>query len=382
MENEVKTAQDIAVELKKDVTIQVKSVSDELNEKLQTVQASVDALATAQKLQNLNTEKEGKSALVVALEAKSGDLKGRQRNQTVEVPLDVKASVDMLRGNTVANSQTLIATSGYVALPNKPKHVRDFMRIAPLSQPYLKYDRELAAEGAPAIVAEGQMKPKVSFSTEAVTATAEKIAMHYKLSTELMHDAPAFAASLQGRGREMVLNEEDAQLIYGTGTSGNIQGIYPLAAPFNANGIKVTNPQNIDVLRVAAAQARRSMYRANAILMNPDDVAELELTKDEEGRYLLPTLYSGVLPAVGRIEIIEIDAINPGEFLVGAFDLGVEIYQVESLTVKATDSNDNDFVLNKVTVVIEERLLQAVTRPSAFVKGTFAGAIATLAAVV
>ncbi|QNE38986.1 phage major capsid protein [Hymenobacter sp. NBH84] len=376
MEKEV--IEQLGKEVKADVQ-KVETKAEATAAQVIKLQSQLDAVEAKLK-ESREVETETKSPLLKAVEAKVGELKSRQRNQTVEIKLDTKASVDMLRANTVAESQSLIATSGYIQLPNRPKHMRDFMRFSPIAAPYLKYDRELAPEGKPAIVAEGTRKPKVSFSTQTVAVGAEKIAMHYKLSSELIHDAPAFVASLQGRAKEMLLNEEDAELIYGDGTPGHLQGIFPLAAPF-APGLTVDKPQRIDVLRAAVAQVRASLYRANAILMHPNDVAGLELTKDENGNYLLPSVFTGTIPAVGRIQIIEIDAINEGEFLAGAFDMGVDTYQVEPITLKATDSNEDDFVNNKVTVVNEERLMQAVTRPSAFVKGTFTAAIATLTAV-
>jgi HK97 family phage major capsid protein len=384
LKNEVKgEAEKAGKEAAEAAVKEVKAAADEAKADVKKLSDTVDEMAIA--MARKGGEGEGAKAedtLVGALAAKSDAIKSRERKQTVTIPLNEKAAVDMVRGNTGASgSQALIGTRAYVAIPNSPTHLRDFMRIVPMKSPYLKYDRELAPQGKPALTAEGTRKPKISFSFESVTATAEKIASHYKLSTELATDAPAFAGSLQGRGIEMTLVEEDTQLIYGTGASGEIQGIYPLASTFDPGEIKVASPQRIDVLRVAAAQVRRSFYRANAILMNPDDVAEMELTKDAEGRYMLPTILTNNIPAIGRVQVIEIDAINPGEFLAGAFDMGVDTYSIDPLTVKVSDSNEDDFVTNKLTVVIEERLLQAVVRPSAFVKGTFDAAITAMAAV-
>ncbi|AII50324.1 capsid protein [Hymenobacter sp. APR13] len=254
------------------------------------------------------------------------------------------------------------------------------MRIGKLSKPTYKYDRETAVEGSAAVVAEGAKKPKVSFKMTPVVANAAKIALYYKLSTETVQDAPAFTYSLQGRGIELVLQEEDDQLLYGTGVGEEALGLFTAATAFNAGSLRVENAQVIDVLYAAITQVRKSMFRANAIFMNPTDIAKMNLTKDADGRYLLPNILSNSASTIAGVTIAGIDAVNEGEFLVGALDLAVETFSVEDLHVEVSGSNEDDFITNKVTVLIEERLLQAITRPAALVKGSFATATAALMA--
>ncbi|UPL50523.1 phage major capsid protein [Hymenobacter sublimis] len=378
MEHEVKSAIEIANEIKSDVTKQVNSVQEKINADLQLVQKSIDAVAAEQKRSAMsNAQVEVKSLETVVAE-KTAEIKSLVKGGKA---VEVKAPVDMLRGNTgVSTSQNDISRGGYIQQPNRLTHVRDFMRIGKLATPTYVYDRELLPEGKPALTAEGTRKPKVSFKTEPVTANGAKLAMHYKVSTETAHDAPALTYSFQGKGVEMVLVEEDAQLLYGSGANGEIQGLFPLAIPFNAGSLRVSNAQTIDVIRAAVNQVRKSMYRANVVFMHPDDVTALELTKDADGRYILPNIFTSGVNQVSRIQIAEIDAMNPGEFLVANLDLAVETFMIEDLSIKISDSNEDDFVTNKITVVIEERLLQAVVRPSALVKGTFAAAKAALSA--
>jgi HK97 family phage major capsid protein len=356
------------------IAAEVKSSVDAVKIDMATVQASVDALRTEVK----NAASAGKvevKSLAAILDEKV-ELKSFAKGSR---PVEVKAvGIDMLRDATVGASQTLTTAGSYVAQPNRMTHVRDFLRIGKLATPYYKYDRELLPTGTPAITAEGQRKPQISFKSQPVVANAGKIASFYKLTTETVHDAPAFAYSLQGRGVEMTLNVEDYELLYGDGLGDNIQGIMPLATPF-ATTLQVADAQIIDVIRAAVNQVRLSQYRANVVFMSPSKVAELELTKDSEGRYILPNIFSTGPSSVAHVTIAEIDAMNEDEFLVGALDMAVDTFEVEPLGVKVSDSNEDDFVTNKVTVVIEERLLQAVTRPSALVKGTFTAAIAALA---
>jgi HK97 family phage major capsid protein len=303
----------------------------------------------------------------------------RTKGQTVEMDLSQKAAVTMLTPGAVPGRLVMPTYGSYVGLPNTPTHVRELLASGTMSGNLFVYPREVAVEGAPAITAEGTLKPKMSFTYEEKTVTVKKIPVYFKVSTELVADAPAFVSYMKARAAESIKDVEDTELLYGDGTSSHLDGIIPLAATFSDAGIIVPNAQRIDVLRLAVAQVRRAKYKASAILLNPEDAAAMELTKDAEGRYILPTILSGTMPQIGRVSIIEVDAINQGEFLVGAFDMGAQVFEREGLTIRMFDQNEDDAIKNLVTVVLEERLLQAVYRPASFVKGTFSTAITGLA---
>jgi HK97 family phage major capsid protein len=55
-----------------------------------------------------------------------------------------------------------------------------------------------------------------------------------------------------------------------------------------------------------------------------------------------------------------------GTAVVGNFQVGGQIFRKGGITVEATNSNNDDFVKNLVTIRAEERLLLAVYRPNAF----------------
>lgn len=358
-----------------------------------STKALADSAKTSAELDRLATEVErykGASAaagpdadeFLKAYTAQLDKVKSRERGSSVEFSLSGKAAVTMLTGVTLPGRIIPTQAGPMIGRENVFQHVRDLVAPGNITSNTLTYPRALANEGAPAITAEGAKKPQMSFSFEEVIAPVKKIPVYFKLSTEMMADAPAFVSYMRAQAAEAIKDVEDTELLYGDNTSTHLQGIIPLASAFDVSGIKVSAPQRIDILRLAIAQVRRAKFRATAILMNPDDVAALELTKDADGRYLLPTVLTGILPTmVGRVEIIEVDAMVEGEFLVGAFDRGAQVFEREGLTIRIFDQNEDDAIKNLVTVVLEERLVQAVYRPASFVKGTFAAAITAAAAV-
>jgi len=306
-------------------------------------------------------------------------IKSREAGGKVEFNISEKAAVVMLSGPTLPGRIIPTQAGQFVGRENTFQHVRDLIAPGTITGPTLTYPRAIGIEGGPATTAEGAKKPQMSFTFEEVIGTVKKIPVYFKISTELAADAPAFVSYMQAQAAEAIKDVEDTQLLYGDNTGTNLQGIMPLATVFSGGTLKVPKAQKIDVLRLAIAQVRRAKFRATAIMLNPDDCADLELQKDANGNYLLPTILTGMLPMIGRVQIIEVDAINVGEFLVGAFDRGAQVYQREGLTIRIFDQNEDDAIKNLLTVVLEERLMQAVYRPASFVKGSFATAIASIA---
>jgi HK97 family phage major capsid protein len=330
--------------------------------------ASVDALRL--EVKNLATASAtAQPKTLVKLVEEKAELKNFKKGDRA---VEFKAPVDMLR-SAIGNSQTFLTAGPLVQAPDRLTHVRDFLSIGRISTPVYTYDRELAVTGGPTLVAEGARKPQTSFTYEQITANALKIAHYFKLSTETVNDAPAFAYAMQKRGVELLLNIEDYQLLYGAG------GLMTVATAFSAGTLKVADAQELDVLRAAMAQIRKAQYQANAIFVSPSDAAKFELLKNSNGNYLMPSMYNGsAVASVAGVRIVGIDAINDGEYLVGAFNQAVDAFQVEDITIRVSDSNEADFVENKVTTLVEERFIIAVTRPAALVHGTFAAGITAL----
>lgn len=402
MAEEVKTIEQAAAQLKSDLKNvaeeAAKTAVSEVAGDLADVKAAVDGFAP--KLKQIQEDFD-EFALKAAREAGTrmgaaapvGDeflkeytanldkVKSRERGQAVEFTLSQKAAVTMLTGATLPGRIIPSQVGPLVGRENVFQHVRDLVAPGNISGPTLTYPRALGIEGGPATTAEGDKKPQMSFTFQEVIGTVKKIPVYFKISTELAADAPAFVSYMQAQAAEAIKDVEDQQLLYGDNTGTNLQGIIPLATAFSGVGVaKVPKAQKIDVLRLAIAQVRRARFRATAIMLNPDDCADLELQKDANGNYLLPTILTGMLPMIGRVQIIEVDAINVGEFLVGAFDRGAQVFEREGLTIRIFDQNEDDAVKNLLTVVLEERLMQAVYRPASFVKGTFSTAIAAVVA--
>ena len=63
-----------------------------------------------------------------------------------------------------------------------------------IDTPSVTFIRHISTTGTPAAVAEGALKPELVFNTDALTATAVKLAANNGLSWEIINDWPAFQA--------------------------------------------------------------------------------------------------------------------------------------------------------------------------------------------
>lgn len=237
---------------------------------------------------------------------------------------------------------------------------------------------ESAIEGAIAAVAEGAKKPQLHMPAyDPVTETLKKIAGYIKISDEMTEDAAFLVSEIEGRLLYALQLEEENQLLNGTGTGQNVRGL------LNRSGLQTeTAAGETDVFdaiyRAMTKVELATDLVADGIAINPADYQKLRLAKDGNGQYIAGGPFQGQYgngqimenPAIWGKRTIVTPAIAAGTILVGAGKLGATIYRKGGLSLQATNTNEDDFVNNKITILGEERLGLAVRRPSAFVKIT------------
>lgn len=381
IDTEVKAA--VAAELTEVKTLAQKGIDDAAaNDKEITRMATEMARV---KSDGVNVEDGGTGAIRKALEQNADKLKafahGGKGRAAVDIS-DIKATITSSNFTAAGTPGVItpVRLPGIITQPERPEHVRDFIATATTNSNSIVYVRESSYTDGAAVTGEGALKPNSSLNLETKRADVTKIATYFKVSEEMLSDIPALLGYISARGTAKVLLVEDAQLMNGSGTGLNINGIRTQASAFTGGSLAGTieAANNMDVLRASIAQIRAIEYQPTAVMMNPADVAAMELSKDAENRYLLPTLLTGTQPLIGRLPIVENTILAPGTFLVGDFQMGAQVFYREGISIRVYDQNEDDAIKNLVTIVIEERLALCVYRPEAFVKGTFATAKALL----
>ena len=163
---------------------------------------------------------------------------------------------------------------------------------------------------------------------------------------------------------------EEAQILYGDGIGDNMQGIMTNAAIQNAGGI-VGQDSFVDHIRRAITRTTLAGYPASGIGLHPSNWEEIELLKGSDGHYVWVNVVSGDEPRLWRVPVVESTEINEGEFLVGAFGLGAQLWDREQANVRVSEHHADYFARNMLAILAEERLALTTYRPEAFVRGAF-----------
>lgn len=236
-------------------------------------------------------------------------------------------------------------------------------------------------EGGFASVAEGAKKPQIHFADPTpVTESVKKIAGFYKETDELLDDLPWLATSIDNRGVYLLQVAEEDQLLNGDGKGNNLSGILTRSG-VQTEAVAAGEANAADaIFRAMTKVLNASAFSADAVVMNPSDYQALRLAKDASSQYYGGGFFSGPYgnggvseqPPVWGLRTVVTPAIAQGTALVGAFAQGAAVIRRKGLTVDIANQNEDDFVCNRVTVRIEERLALAVRYPAAFVKVSLA----------
>jgi HK97 family phage major capsid protein len=369
-EGEVKRLGDVSAETKEnaDKALLRLNLVDELKSRLDDVEQNVTRPGGA----GLGVET--KSFGEQVSEAKGSQIGERAFGQQDRLRIELKAitTANNSAGGFI-NSQR---EADVVGIPQRPDIImRDLLTVMPITTGSVEYPKQSVRTNAAAPVAEGTAKPYSNYGWTKATANVKTIAHLAKLTRQAMDDAPRLQAEVDSEMRYGLALAEDGQILLGDGTGENLLGLYPQATLYAApTGISIASPNKIDKLRLALLQASLGLYPADAIVLHETDWADIELTKDANGRYIFANPQGVVGPVLWGKRVAPTVSMAVGTFLVGAFKVAATLYDRMQPEVLISSENADDFEKNLLTMRCEERLGLAVKRPAALIKGPFANA--------
>jgi HK97 family phage major capsid protein len=259
---------------------------------------------------------------------------------------------------------------GHFAPPTPPLGVRDLVTVVSLtSGNSVEYVVETWAHAADYQLLEGDKKAQSDVTYVDKTATVRTIAHFVKVSRQMLADAPYFASTVDNQLLYGVAKKEEHELLHGDGLAGHLHGLMPQATALPVD-VLAGITYSADQILAAIAYLQALGYTPTGIVLNPIDWASIQIEKTATGIYILGGPPSGNasstlwgLPVVSTVEM------TAGSFLVGAFPPNATLFDRESPSVDVAYENEDDFVRNLVTMRCEERIVLAVYRPTAFVKG-------------
>jgi HK97 family phage major capsid protein len=202
------------------------------------------------------------------------------------------------------------------------------------------YTEETGKTGDATVVAEGGLKPNVSYTTEDKLSKAEKIAAHFQITEEMLVDTPRLAARIEK------LFNTDVRLAFHKHI---LTFIITKATGYASTSLDgaITDPSHYDAIGAAIAQMQSLEFIPDTIVLNPQDAMQMKLVKDTSGQYVASPFGDNSL------NVLTSNLVSVGHFiLVDSTCVNVEIYKDYSLRYGWIN---DDFIKNQYTAVGEIR---------------------------
>jgi len=367
--NEV--VENVVVKANEIVKSEISEMATKLNERLDAIEvANKKAFSTKKRMTF-------KGALNEAFEGGAIEnlAKGNSRSASFEIKADMTVAADFT-GEVIPADRV----PGYKFDPTRPVHVRQLLAQGSTQSDVVRFVKESGYSNGAAATAQGATLGQSDFDMTAADANVRKIGTYFRISEEMLADTPQLTSYLSARAPEKLLEIEDTQILSGDGTGANLSGIITDATAFAAGDLadSVDNANDFDVIVAALNQLANANYNADCIMLNPSDFHKILLLKDSQNNYLKDQVYNGLQPVFMGVKVVLNTAIPAGDFLIGNFGVGTQLWVRDGLNVEFFREDGTNVRDGFVTVRVSERVALTNYLPNAFVSGDFATAKAAL----
>jgi hypothetical protein len=273
---------------------------------------------------------------------------------------DVTGTTDMRRGDWV----------GVLPQLRRQLRVLDLIPKGTMDHNTLPYTVESGSFTTAAETAEGATKPEGEVTFTDAEAVARTIAHWMKIQKQSLADFAALRSIIDARLRYGVERRLEGQILSGNGTEPNLKGILKTTglgvvkfAAGDLTGGADPTLKGITTILLADAQA-------GAIIMHPTNWQEALLAKatSGDGHYFSGGAFQVTPQVMWGLPIVPSASMPENEVLVADFEIGAQLFIREGVNVLLSDSDQDDFLKNKVTLLGEMRAALAVFRPACFTK--------------
>ncbi|MBA8822314.1 hypothetical protein BRY73_02855 [Ochrobactrum sp. P6BS-III] len=298
------------------------------------------------------------------LVAEQKDFKSRiMGRETVEIKDITSASF----GAVTLPAGVRRANRGLIEPVNQTLFLRDVIPSSPTSAAVIEYLQETGYTNNAATVAPGTQKPQSELVFEAKSAPMVKMAHFFRINEETLDDVDGLEAYINQRGLYGLLLKEEAEVLNGPGTANRVDGLIANSTAYVPGTVPNITPTNaMDDIRIAIAQVAEADLVASAVVMNHLDAAALDLTKDGEGHYLHPAFAGNT---AWGLPVVRTKGIPQGKFIVGGFVGNTLLWQRKGIEIRRSTEDRDNFVTNKVTILLEERIQLETLRPEGIIYG-------------
>ncbi|RMG71922.1 MAG: phage major capsid protein [Chloroflexi bacterium] len=358
---------------------EVGAVSQETKSAVEKLTTEYDALCD--RMQQL----EQKGAAVVSSEERAESLGAQfvkseaytdlRSGRTSRARLETKTAII----NATGQNQPLVQSDrlpGIATTPERLLTIRDLLPASTTSSNLVEYTREssFTNNAGPQIGGspeqyENVTKPESAITFSLVSAPVITLAHFIPASKQVLEDSASLESHINQRLTYGLKLKEETQLLSGTGSNHELNGLITQATAYSVQSPQLTN--EIDILRDAIKQAHVAEYRPDFMVLNPSDWYDIETRKvgAADDRYVVGNPASLMQPQLWGLPVVVTNSISAGTFLIGS-RMGAEIKDRQQAAVEMSLEDSTNFQKNMVTIRAEERLTLCVYRTEAFITGS------------
>lgn len=280
--------------------------------------------------------------------------------------MDIKNTVTNAIGSTFSQRRPELVEGAFRVFT-----IEELLTSIPTSSNAIDWVRENVFTNAAAETAEGAAKPQSSITFTPGTMPVSTVAHWIKITRQLAMDNAALAAYINRRMVYGVNLRVENQLVAGNGVAPNLNGLTN-AGNFTAHGYTAASltaaglsNNRIDLIGKMLGDCALADYEADTIIVNTADWWTMRLAKDTQGMYLLGNPAVNVAPVLFGRRIVASNAMTAGTVWVGSLAQAATLHNREGVAVELSDSDENNFQLNLITIRAERRLALTVEKPAA-----------------
>ena len=236
------------------------------------------------------------------------------------INLDVKTDTT-IDGDYSGNVALSVLEPGVNRIARPIRRIREISNVGSTTSKFVTYIQQTqqVAPGAEESlwVNEAGAKFNGEVKYEEVSEEVKKLAAYIKVSKEMLADLSFVRSEINTELMEAIEQNIDLSLVNGAGGN-DLNGLLSYAPAFNAGSFANAVPAaNIsDLIRIAKAQIQAANFEPAHVVLNPDDVAKIELTKTSTGEYSYPAFWDMNMRVAGLI-VVSSNNITAGTMIVG-----------------------------------------------------------------
>lgn len=261
------------------------------------------------------------------------------------------------------NTEGNLSDAKMIKTAEDPLSIVNLINWIPTNEPLIPYVRESAVNFMADIVPEGELKPESTLEFGPDSLEVDVVAHWIRVSNQVLSDAPALAAYIEGRMAYGVRLKLEYLVI--NGDTKSFKGLLK-----TGNSLVGTAKDNaIDTISSAKAKAFANFLPPEIVILNPEDWADIEQSKGSDGHYIFGSPGAAVQPVLWGLKVIQSPSMPVGKHWTGNLTMATEGYLRQDVTVELSTEDGDNFRKNLVTIRAEMRAAFGVVMPDAAVTG-------------